>query len=325
MKHALVAGGAGFLGSHLCDLLLERGFKVTVVDNLITGYLENIAHNLPDPNFSLIKADVADPIHIGYKLDAVFHFASPSSNADYLQSPVDTLRADSLGTHNLLELAKEHNARFLLASTSGVYGEPLEHPQTEDYSGNVNPVDFESICGEARRFSEAVTMAYHRYHELDTRIARIFCSYGPGMRLQESCMVSKMIIQAIAGQPLTIFSDGSQIRSYCYMSDIIDGLFRLFESDIVTPVNIGNPVEISTLQLAETIIRLAGSKSEVVFQPLSTDSPVRSRPDITKARRFLNWEPHIDIEEGLARTIAYFERKLQSGSDIDDAGVVTRI
>lgn len=310
MEHALITGGAGFLGSHLCDLLLSRGYRVTAVDNLITGSLDNLSHNLTNPNFTFINHDVSEHIDISNKIDAIFHLASPASPVDYHKLPIHTLKAGSLGTHNALGLARAHGARFLLASTSEVYGDPLVHPQTEDYWGNVNPIGPRSVYDEAKRFSEALTMAYHNQHGLRTHIVRIFNTYGPRMRMQDGRVVPELIGQALSGQPLTVFGDGSQTRSFCYVSDEVEGIFRLMNSGLPEPVNIGNPTEMSVLQFAETIRRLTGSTSEIVFRPLPVDDPSRRRPDITRARRILNWEPSVDVEEGLQKTIDYFRARL---------------
>jgi dTDP-glucose 4,6-dehydratase len=310
MEHVLVTGGAGFLGSHLCDLLLSRGYKVTAMDNLITGNVDNIAHHAGNPNFSFVKYDVTNYLYVEGKVDGVFHFASPASPIDYQQLPIQTLKVGSLGTHKALGLAKQHGARLLLASTSEVYGDPLIHPQNEDYWGNVNPIGPRGVYDEAKRFAEAMTMAYHNAHGLDTRIVRIFNTYGPRMRLHDGRVVPEMIFQALTGKPLTVFGDGSQTRSFCYVSDEVEGIFRLFKSDCADPVNIGNPSEMTVLQFAETVRRLTGSKSEIVFRPLPVDDPTRRRPDISKARRLLDWEPKVELEEGLRETIEYFRGKV---------------
>jgi len=306
MEHVLVTGGAGFLGSHLCDLLLANGHRVTVMDNLITGNVGNIAHLAGNPKFTFVRYDVTNYLFLETKADAVLHFASPASPIDYQQLPIQTLKVGSLGTHKALGLAKAHGARFLLASTSEVYGDPLVHPQTEDYWGNVNPIGPRGVYDEAKRFAEAITVAYHNYHGLQTRIARIFNTYGPRMRLHDGRVVPEMIFQALTGKPLTVFGDGSQTRSFCYVTDEVEGIYRLLKSDCSSPVNIGNPAEMTVLQFAETVRRLTGCKSGIEFRPLPVDDPTRRRPDITKARELLDWEPKVDIEEGLAETIEYF-------------------
>ncbi len=310
MEHVLVTGGAGFLGSHLCDLLLANGHRVTVMDNLITGSVGNIAHLAGNPKFTFVRYDVTNYLFLETKADAVLHFASPASPIDYQQLPIQTLKVGSLGTHKALGLAKAHGARFLLASTSEVYGDPLVHPQTEDYWGNVNPIGPRGVYDEAKRFAEAITVAYHNYHGLQTRIARIFNTYGPRMRLHDGRVVPEMIFQALTGKPLTVFGDGSQTRSFCYVTDEVEGIYRLLKSDCSSPVNIGNPAEMTVLQFAETVRRLTGCKSGIEFRPLPVDDPTRRRPDITKARELLDWEPKVDIEEGLAETIEYFRSKV---------------
>jgi dTDP-glucose 4,6-dehydratase len=306
MPTSLITGGAGFLGSHLCDRLLREGHTVICVDNLITGKGENIAHLLGNPQFSFVHYDVTNYIHVDGELDYVLHFASPASPIDYLELPIQTLKVGSLGTHKALGLAKAKNARFLLASTSEVYGDPLVHPQTEEYWGNVNPVGSRGVYDEAKRFGEALTMAYHRYHGVETRIVRIFNTYGPRMRIQDGRAIPAFISQALMGEPMTVFGDGSQTRSVCYVDDLVDGLFRLLMSDIVEPVNIGNPNELSMLELAEEVRELTGSSSEIVFKSLPEDDPKVRQPDITRARTLLGWEPRVDRREGLMRTIEYF-------------------
>lgn len=310
MQHVLVTGGAGFIGSHMCDLLLADGCKVTALDNLITGSVNNVSHNLSNPNFAFLEHDITNEIQIDDKIDLIFHLASPASPVDYLQLPIKTLKAGSLGTHNALGLAKAHGARFLLASTSEVYGDPLVHPQTEDYWGNVNPIGPRSVYDEAKRFAEAITMAYHNQHGVDTRIVRIFNTYGPRMRLHDGRVVPELIFQALTGRPLTVFGDGSQTRSFCYVSDEVDGINRLMKSGCVTPVNIGNPAELTVLQFAEIVRRLTDCRSDIIFQPLPQDDPTRRRPDITKACELLGWEPKVDIKEGLMETIAYFKARI---------------
>lgn len=312
MEHILVTGGAGFLGSHLCDMLLAKGHKVTAMDNLITGNVDNIAHNVGNPNFSFVKYDVTNYLYLEDKVEAVFHFASPASPIDYQQLPIQTLKVGSLGTHKALGLAMARKAVFLLASTSEVYGDPLVHPQREDYWGNVNPIGPRGVYDEAKRFAEAITMAYHNAHGLDTRIVRIFNTYGPRMRLHDGRVVPTMIGQALTGRPLTIFGDGSQTRSFCYVADEIEGIYRLYKSGCIDPVNIGNPNEMTILQFAQIVLRLTNSKSELEFRPLPVDDPHKRQPDITKARRLLDWEPTTSLEEGLRQTIAYYKTKITS-------------
>ncbi|MDZ7337137.1 MAG: SDR family oxidoreductase [candidate division KSB1 bacterium] len=309
MPTTLVTGGAGFLGSHLCEYLLQKGHHVIAMDNLITGTVANIEH-LQCERFRFIKHDVTEYIYVAGKIDYVLHFASPASPLDYLQLPIQTLKVGALGTHKALGLAKEKGARFLLASTSEVYGDPLVHPQSEEYWGNVNPVGPRGVYDEAKRFAEALTMAYHRYHGVDTRIARIFNTYGPRMRPHDGRAIPTFIPQALRGEPITVFGDGSQTRSFCYVSDQIEGLYRLLMSDCVDPVNIGNPQELTVLELAQTIIRLTGSSSPIVQKPLPVDDPRVRQPDITKARQVLGWEPKVGLEEGLTLTIDWFKRKL---------------
>lgn len=311
MERALVTGGAGFLGSHLCDLLLERGFAVTAMDNLITGDTRNIVQHLGSAPFSFVKYDVTEYLYLKDRVDYVFHFASPASPIDYLQYPIQTLKVGSLGTHKTLGLAHAHGAKYILASTSEVYGDPLVHPQTEDYWGNVNPVGPRGVYDEAKRFAEAMTMAYHNAHGVDTRIVRIFNTYGPRMRRDDGRLVPTLIGQALKGEPLTVYGDGSQTRSFCYVSDLIEGIYRLALSDEHLPVNIGNPHEMTVLQFAETVIRLTGSKSEIVFRPMPTDDPKQRRPDIAKASELLGWEPRVDLEEGLRTTIDWCKTRIQ--------------
>jgi len=307
----VVTGGAGFLGSHLCDYLLARDHVVVCLDNLITGSSDNIAHLIGHERFRFIKHDVTEYIFLDGPVDAVLHFASPASPIDYLHLPIQTLKVGSLGTHKALGLAKAKQALFLLASTSEVYGDPLEHPQQETYYGNVNPVGLRGVYDEAKRFAEAMTMAYHRTHGVATRIARIFNTYGPRMRLNDGRALPAFMSQALAGEPVTVFGDGSQTRSFCYVSDLIDGIYRLLMSDETYPVNIGNPREVTILDFAREIIDLTGSGSEVVFQPAPTeDDPKVRQPDITRARQILDWEPRVSRAEGLAQTLDYFRRKL---------------
>ena len=307
---ALVTGGAGFLASHLTDRLLSEGFRVIGIDNFITGSIANIEHLAGNENYRFIKQDVTQYLFVDEPIDFVFHFASPASPIDYLEYPIPTLKVGSLGTHNALGLAKAKKARFLLASTSECYGDPLIHPQTEDYWGNVNPIGPRGVYDEAKRFAEAMTMAYHRYHHVDTKIVRIFNTYGPRMRLRDGRVVPAFIGQALTGQPLTIFGDGSQTRSFCYVSDLIDGIYRLALSDFHEPVNIGNPREMSILQFAEEILRITGSKSKIETHPLPVDDPKVRQPNITRARKVLGWEPKVTFEEGIATTIDYFRTRV---------------
>jgi len=308
-KRALVTGGAGFLGSHLCDRLLDEGWDVIAMDNLITGNLANIEHLFGREGFVFVKHDVTNYIHVPGRLDAILHFASPASPIDYLQLPIQTLKVGSLGTHKALGLAKSKGARFLLASTSEVYGDPLIHPQPETYWGNVNPVGPRGVYDEAKRFAEALTMAYHRFHGVDTRIVRIFNTYGPRMRAGDGRVVPAFITQALAGEPLTVFGDGSQTRSFCYVEDEVDGIWRLLNSEYHDPINIGNPAEMTVLEFAREIIRLTGSRSEITFKPLPEDDPKVRQPDIALARERLGWEPRVSLEEGLRRTIEYFRSR----------------
>jgi dTDP-glucose 4,6-dehydratase len=303
---AVVTGGAGFLGSHLCDRLLADGWQVLCVDNLVTGSTANIDHLRQNPGFAFQQHNVSEPIHIDGSVEAVLHFASPASPVDYAQHPIHTLKVGTLGTHNLLGLARAKQARFLLASTSEVYGDPLVHPQPESYWGNVNPVGPRGVYDEAKRAAEAFAMAYHRAHGVRTRIVRIFNTHGPRMRRNDGRAVPNFITQAMRGEPLTIYGDGSQTRSLCYVDDLIEGIVRLLETDYYEPVNLGNPEEVSMLDLANTIRRLSGSRSELVRKPLPEDDPKQRRPDITRARQILGWEPRVSMEEGLRRTIAWF-------------------
>ncbi len=302
----LVTGGAGFLGSHLCDRLLGEGHEVIAMDNLLTGNLRNIAHLQEEKRFRFVRHNVTQFIYVDGPLDAVLHFASPASPIDYLELPIQTLKVGSLGTHNALGLALEKKARFLLASTSEVYGDPLVHPQPETYWGNVNPIGPRGVYDEAKRFAEAITMAYQRAHGVDTRIVRIFNTYGERMRPRDGRVVPALIGQALTGEPMTVFGDGSQTRSFCYVADLVDGIYRLLQSSIKEPTNIGNPAELSVLEFAKTIQRLTGTRSEIVFKPLPVDDPKVRQPDITKARKMLGWEPKVKLEEGLRRTIDYF-------------------
>ena len=302
----VVTGGAGFLGSHLTDRLLKEGHRVIAIDNLITGHLTNIEHLAGNENYRFIKQDVTQYLYVPDAIDYVFHFASPASPIDYLELPIPTLKVGALGTHNALGLAKAKKATFLLASTSECYGDPLVHPQREDYWGNVNPIGPRGVYDEAKRFAEAMTMAYHRYHGVDTKIVRIFNTYGPRMRLRDGRVVPAFIGQALSEAPLTIFGDGSQTRSFCYVSDLIDGIFRLSQSDFHEPVNIGNPREMTIKQFAEEIIRLIGPKSSIEYKALPEDDPKVRQPDITRAREVLGWEPRVQFEEGIVKTIDYF-------------------
>jgi dTDP-glucose 4,6-dehydratase len=311
MPRALVTGAAGFIGSHLCEYLLERGLSVIGMDNLATGDMANIEH-LGRRDFTFVKHDVTSYIVVDGPLDYVFHFASPASPLDYLRLPIQTLKVGSLGTHNGLGLAKAKGARFLLASTSEVYGDPLVHPQHEDYWGNVNPVGPRGVYDEAKRFAEAITMAYHRAHGIETRIVRIFNSYGPRMRVHDGRAIPTFLSQALRGEDVTVFGDGSQTRSLCYVSDLVDGIYRLMASDVTDPVNVGNPTEMTIRALAETIVAATGCRSRIVERPLPADDPKVRQPDIARARSLLGWEPKVPLEEGLARTIDYFRRKLAS-------------
>lgn len=313
MKTVVVTGGAGFLGSHLCDRLITEGFQVICIDNFITGSPDNIAHLFGNDNFKFIKHDVTNFIHVPGKIDYILHFASPASPIDYLKLPIQTLKVGSLGTHKALGLAKEKNAIFLLASTSEVYGDPLIHPQNEDYWGNVNPVGPRGVYDEAKRFAESLTMAYHRYHGLQTRIVRIFNTYGPRMRLNDGRVLPTFIGQALRDEPLSIFGDGSQTRSFCYVDDLIEGIYRLMLSDEVYPVNIGNPDEITIKQFADEVINLTGSKSKIAYHPLPEDDPKVRQPDISKAKRLLGWEPKVSRTEGIKRTLEYFRKVLNQG------------
>jgi len=311
-RTVLVTGAAGFLGSHLTDRLLAEGYRVIGMDNLITGNVANIEHLAGNENFEFIKHDVSKFIYLPGEIHLVFHFASPASPIDYLNYPIPTLKVGALGTHNALGLAKEKNAAFVLASTSEVYGDPLVHPQREDYWGNVNPIGPRGVYDEAKRFAEAITMAYHRYHGLDTKIVRIFNTYGPRMRMEDGRVVPAFIGQALRGEPLTVFGDGSQTRSFCYVSDLIDGIFRLSQHETHGPVNIGNPAEMTILQFAEKILQTIRSGSRIEHRPPPTADPKIRQPDISLARELLQWEPHVKFEEGLASTVDYFRTWIQS-------------
>jgi len=306
---SVVTGGAGFLGSHLVDYLLAKGHKVIAIDNLVTGRVENISHLLGNENFKFIKQDVTQYLFLSEKIDYVWHFASPASPIDYAELPIQTLKVGSLGTHKALGLAMRNKARFLLTSTSEIYGDPLQHPQTEDYWGNVNTVGPRGCYDEAKRFAEAMTMAYHREHQVETRIVRIFNTYGPRMRLRDGRVVPAFVGQALRGEPITIYGTGSQTRSFCYCSDLIEGIYRLMMSDYCYPVNIGNPTELTILDFAKEIVALTGGRSELIYKDLPVDDPKRRKPDITKAKTLLNWEPKVDLKEGLKRTIEWFSKQ----------------
>jgi dTDP-glucose 4,6-dehydratase len=305
-KRIVVAGGAGFLGSHICDALLARGDEVVAIDNLITGSLANIEHLFGNPAFSFQHHNVSEFVHVAGSIDAILHFASPASPKDYLEMPIQTLKVGSLGTLHLLGLAKDKGARFFLASTSEVYGDPLVHPQPEGYWGHVNPIGPRGVYDEAKRFAEAMTMAYHRYHGMDVRIVRIFNTFGPRMRPQDGRVVSNFLVQAILGKPLTVYGDGTQSRSFCYVDDEVRGFLALLDGDVTGPVNIGNPNEFTMLELATLVLEVTGSKSEIVYEPLPVDDPTQRQPDITLARTELGWEPKIELREGLERTADYF-------------------
>ncbi|MGQ9696144.1 MAG: UDP-glucuronic acid decarboxylase family protein [Thermodesulfobacteriota bacterium] len=307
---ALITGGAGFLGSHLCDRLLKEGMEVICLDNLLTGTTDNIAHLAGHPRFRFINYDVTNYIFVEGPLDYVLHFASPASPMDYLEFPIQTLKVGALGTHKALGLAKEKRARFLLASTSEVYGDPLVHPQPESYWGNVNPTGPRGVYDEAKRFAEAMTMAYHRYHRLNTCIARIFNTYGPRMRLRDGRVVPNFIQQALRGEDLTVFGDGSQTRSFCYIDDMVEGIFKLLLSKENEPINLGNPDEFSVIDLAHLMQEITGSKSKIVYQPLPIDDPKVRQPDISKARQLLGWNPKVSLREGVEKTIPYFKEKM---------------
>jgi dTDP-glucose 4,6-dehydratase len=310
----LITGGAGFLGSHLCDAVLAEGHSVVCADNLLTGRIENIAHLAHEPRFELLRQDVCRAFDAG-KIDYVFHFASPASPVDYLKHGIETLQVGSAGTINCLELAKEYNAKFLLASTSECYGDPLEHPQKESYWGHVNSVGPRSVYDEAKRFAEAVTMAYHRYHRVDTRIVRIFNTYGPRLQIDDGRVISNFMRQALRGEPLTVYGDGLQTRSFCYVSDEIEGILALAKSDEHLPVNIGNPAEFTMLECAEAVLEVAGSQSKIRFEALPQDDPKQRRPDIAKARRLLGWEPTIDLHTGLQLSLDYFRAAVQGQAE----------
>ena len=314
MPRALITGGAGFLGSHLCDRLLAEGFDVIVMDNLITGSTDNIAHLAGNPHFKFIFYDVTDYLFVEGAVDFIFHLASPASPIDFPTKPIQILKVNALGTHKALGLAYAKKAKFFLASTSEVYGDPLVHPQPEEYLGNVNPIGIRGVYDEAKRYAESITMAYHRYHHVDTKIVRIFNTYGPRMRLNDGRVVPNFIGQALRGDPITVYGDGKQTRSFCYCLDLIDGFFRLATSAETGPINIGNPTERTMLEFAQEIKALTNSKSEIVFEPLLTvDDPKQRRPDITKAKALLGWEPKIGLEEGLRLTIESFRQRMSQG------------
>jgi dTDP-glucose 4,6-dehydratase len=310
MPRTVITGAAGFIGSHLAEALLARGHAVVGIDNLLTGDLANLAHFSTHPEFVFVKHDVTNYVHVDGPVDYVLHWASPASPIDYLELPIPTLKVGALGTHNALGLAKAKGARFVIASTSEVYGDPAEHPQKESYWGNVNPIGPRGVYDEAKRFAEAITVAYHRYHGLDAKIVRIFNTYGPRMRVNDGRAVPTFIAQALRGEDVTVFGTGRQTRSFCYITDLVDGILRLMASDVNDPVNIGNPHEMTITDIAETIIRMTGSSSRLVTRPLPTDDPKVRRPDITRARTLLGWEPTVPLEDGLRDTIAYFRRKL---------------
>ncbi|MDP5171090.1 MAG: SDR family oxidoreductase [Bacteroidia bacterium] len=310
----LITGGAGFLGSHLCDRCLKEGYEVVAMDNLITGDLENIAHLFGQEGFTFVKHDVTNYTFVEGELDYILHFASPASPIDYLKIPIQTLKVGAMGTHKILGLAKEKGARVLIASTSEVYGDPLIHPQTEDYWGNVNPVGFRGCYDEAKRFMEALTMAYNRFHGVETRIVRIFNTYGPRMRVEDGRVVTAFMSQALRGEDITVFGDGTQTRSFCYCDDLVEGIWRLLHSDYSDPVNIGNPSEISILEFAQEIVDLVGSSSKVVNKPLPQDDPKVRQPDITLAKELLGWEPKVSRQEGTRRTLEYFTKKVLGDS-----------
>ncbi len=310
MKRVLITGAAGFLGSHLCDRFLKEGHQVVGMDNLLTGNIQNIEHLFPLKEFEFYHHDVTKFVHVPGKLDYIMHFASPASPIDYLKMPIQTLKVSSLGTHNLLGLAKSKGARILVASTSEVYGDPLVHPQNEEYWGNVNPIGPRGVYDEAKRFMESMTMAYHNFHGVETRIVRIFNTYGPRMRLDDGRALPTFMSQALRGENVTVFGDGSQTRSFCYVDDLVDGIYRLLLSDYHKPVNIGNPVEITLQDFAEEVVALVGNNVKIVYEPLPQDDPKQRKPDITKAKEILGWEPLVDRKEGLRRTLEYFKQHI---------------
>lgn len=312
-KRVLITGGAGFLGSHLCDRFLKEGYYVIAMDNLITGSLKNIEHLMHRDDFEYFHSDVSNYVHVPGKLDYILHFASPASPIDYLKMPIQTLKVGSLGTHNCLGLARAKGARILVASTSEIYGDPTVHPQTESYWGNVNPIGPRGVYDEAKRFQEAMTMAYHTYHKLETRIIRIFNTYGPRMRLNDGRALPAFLGQALRGEDLTVFGDGSQTRSFCYVDDLVEGIYRLLLSDYPYPVNIGNPDEISIKEFAEEIIKLTSSNQRIIYKPLPQDDPMQRQPDITRAKEVLGWEPKVSRSEGLKITYEYFKKQVENG------------
>jgi dTDP-glucose 4,6-dehydratase len=320
-KRALITGGAGFIGSHLCERMLAEGCDVIAMDNLLTGSLANVEHLFGDPRFVFVQQDVTNFIHVSGRVDYVLHFASPASPIDYLELPIQTLKVGSLGTHKALGLAREKKARFLLASTSEVYGDPLVHPQKEDYWGNVNPVGPRGVYDEAKRFAEAMTMAYQRSHGVETRIVRIFNTYGPRMRLNDGRVLPAFMSQALRGESLTVFGDGKQTRSFCYVDDLVEGIHRLLLSDEKLPVNIGNPREMTMLEFGEAVLQATGSKSGFTFKPLPVDDPKQRKPDISKAKRVLGgWEPKVLLEDGLLRTVQYFRAKVERADEAGQRG-----
>jgi dTDP-glucose 4,6-dehydratase len=312
-KRMLITGGAGFLGSHLTDRALKEGYQVIVMDNLLTGDMANIEHHIGNPDFQFVLHDITEYVHVAGELDYILHFASPASPKDYLNLPIQTLKVGSLGTHKILGLAKAKGARMLIASTSEVYGDPLVHPQDEEYWGNVNPIGYRGVYDEAKRFMEAITMAYHRYHGVETRIVRIFNTYGPRMRLDDGRALPAFVGQALRGEDITVFGDGSQTRSFCYVDDEVDGIFRLLHSDYSYPVNIGNPDEVTILEFAQEIIAITGTKSKVVFEPLPEDDPKVRQPNIELAKKLLGWEPKVHRSDGLKTTIDFFKNKIRNG------------
>lgn len=309
-KRILITGAAGFLGSHLCDRFLAEGYLVVGMDNLLTGNMKNIEHLFPVKEFEFYHHDVTKFVHVPGNIDYILHFASPASPIDYLKMPIQTLKVGAMGTHNLLGLAKAKGARILVASTSEVYGDPLVHPQTEEYWGNVNPIGPRGVYDEAKRYMESITMAYHNFHGVETRIIRIFNTYGPRMRLDDGRALPTFMSQALRGEDITVFGDGSQTRSFCYCDDLVDGIYRLLLSDYHKPVNIGNPAEITLLQFAEEVVKLTGTKSKIVFEPLPQDDPKQRQPNITKAKSILGWEPKVDRAEGLRKTYEYFKQHI---------------
>ena len=310
----VITGGAGFLGSHLTDRCLAEGHEVVAVDNLLTGSLDNLAH-IDSPKFSFLNQNISDGISVDGNVDFILQFASPASPVDYLELPIETLRVGAMGTHNALELARAKGAGLLMASTSEVYGDPLVHPQKEDYWGNVNPIGYRSCYDEAKRFSEAMVMAYYRQYQIDTKIVRIFNTYGPRMRLRDGRIVPNFMLQALRGEPLTVYGDGSQTRSFCYATDLVDGIYRLMLSDEHLPTNVGNPIEFTVMEFAHQVLELTGSKSEIIFEALPQDDPKQRKPDISKAREVLGWEPKIELAEGLATTLQYFQSRLNDGKE----------